>query len=175
MPGYAATEAAFYRLVDQRLGVDLQDPDRYNASAWYDKNFKEGRERYRNSRSRIFPDVAEPPLPVPLPLEDLTGTYFHPGYGNMTLKVARPARDIPVAEGVEKVLHVDLEKELTYALDWEHVSGLHFIIWLNLEDRTPMLRDAVPGEFVLGSDGKVVRLGAAIEPTLDQKIWFDKV
>jgi hypothetical protein len=117
MPGYAATEAIFYRLVDKHLSVSLDDPERYDAVARFDKEFADKLEEYKNARSRVFPNITDPPLPLPLPLESLAGTYFHPGYGNMTLNVAGPARDIPVARGVSQVLHVDLDKEYTYTFD----------------------------------------------------------
>jgi hypothetical protein len=176
MYGYAAVEAIFYRLVDQRVGVSLKDPDRYDAVARFDEEFADARERYRNTRSRLFPDVADPPLMMIVPPAEAAGTYFHPGYGNLTLLLnSPPAQDLPVRKGTDYVLHADWEKEFTYSLDFEHVSGTSHVVWVNMKHRTPMLRDGLRAEFVIGANGKVERMGMGIEPALKEMIWFEKL
>jgi hypothetical protein len=122
-----------------------------------------------------FPGVVDPPLPLPIPLGEFEGTYFHPGYGNVTLAIEKPADDLPVAKGVKEVLHAELRRDFDFHFDLEHVSGLHFIAYLNAKVRTPMLLSGTPAGFEVGPDGKVVRVGARIEPAMEEKMWFDKI
>jgi hypothetical protein len=49
------------------------------------------------------------------------------------------------------------------------------MVWVNLKTRTPLLRDGAQGEFELGPDGEVARLGVRIEPALKEMMWFDRI
>jgi hypothetical protein len=176
MNGIAVLYGAFFRLLDNYLGVPM-DSNRFDGVAHYAKQLEKAHADYLNASARFYPDVPDPALHLPLPLEDFAGTYFNAGYGNVTFAVCcDPAKDLPLAKGTKAVLHADVKKDFELEYDLQHVSGLHFIAYLNSPTRTPMIRGSVPAEFEIGPDGKVTRLGAAIEPLMGlEKIWFDKI
>jgi hypothetical protein len=42
-------------------------------------------EQYQNSKKSFYPDVPSPKIAPTLPLLNYTGTYYHPGYHNITI------------------------------------------------------------------------------------------
>ncbi|PKS08616.1 hypothetical protein jhhlp_005003 [Lomentospora prolificans] len=171
--GSVSSEAAFYRLLDDFLGVEPEN--RHDASSKYVSYISKRQDRYLNARKTLFPDAPNPPLPHALPLEDYQGTYFNPGYRNIKLSLVNPADDFPIADKSKKILQAVIALEWEAVLDFEHVSGENFAFYLNLRARAPMLQEIGPAEFVIGSNGKVMRLGMQLEPSLEEKIWFDRL
>ena len=171
--GTFASEAAFYRLLDDFL--DVSSHDRTDVISQYDAYMQGKYNKYMNAREIFFPDAPKPGLPHALPLEEYSGTYFHPGYRNITFVVTDPADYLPIAESTKKVLHGSNQHEWNVIFDLEHVSGEHFVAFANSEMGSPMLQEVTTAEFVVGPDGKVSRLGVVIEPALAENIWFDKI
>ncbi|SPO03651.1 uncharacterized protein DNG_06334 [Cephalotrichum gorgonifer] len=173
LSGIIASETVFYRLVDDFL--EVPEDDRVDSTEKWENLLNSREESYLKGREKAFPSIPDPPLPHSLPLQDYAGTYFHPAYRSLTFAVALPESDIPVAEGTASVLHaVKDQSEWDIVFDLEHVSGEHFICYLNTLARSPMLQEAVKAEFVVGPDGKVARLGIEFESSLKDKIWFDR-
>ena len=176
MAGIPVLYGAFFRLLDNYLEIP-PDANRFDGVAHYAKQLEQAHANYLNATARFYPDVPNPPLHLPLPLEYFAGTYFNAGYGNVTFAVCNdPDDDLPLVKGTAAVLHAHVSKDFDLQYDLQHVSGLHFIAYLNTPVRTPMVRGGVPAEFEIGPDGKVTRLGAAMEPLMGvEKIWFDKI
>ena len=107
--------------------------------------------------------LPSPPLPLPGPLANYTGTYFHPAYRNATVETRNDALFINRSETTWQ-LHIHLE----------HVSDNYFMAYSGLE--SIVLKQAMPAEFEVRSDGVVGRFGLAAEPEMDgEKIWFDRI
>lgn len=174
--GFFASEAIFYKLVDDFLGVP--EEDRVDHVEKYDRLVKRLKEAYPKFREKLYPDVPSPPLPHALPLRDYEGTYSHPGYQAVTFKVVKPEEDLPVKETTKEVLHAVKERsEWGVTFDLEHVSGEHFVCYLSTLGRSALAQLVVEpceAEFDIGADGRVSALGIQIESSLG-KIWFDKV
>jgi hypothetical protein len=62
-------------------------------------------------------------------------------------------------------------------MDFEHVSGEHFIAWTDsLVSTEGVFRTAIPVEFRLGVDGTVTEFGARLEEEMgEDKIWFKRI
>lgn len=89
----------------------------------------------------FYPDLASPPLPLPLPLANFTGSYYDPGYGAMTLSLDCGERyllpDVPFrpttdADGCRLVLTAADRggtRGSTLHVLFEHKSGDHWLGW----------------------------------------------
>lgn len=127
----------------------------------------EAREKYENAARIFYPSIPSPPLPLSRPLAKYAGTYFNPGYKNVTL-VVQDGR-----------LHCD-RAEGTWQLVWdlEHVTGEHFLAHIDSATAPGLVfKQATAAEFVLGSDGVVRRFGIAGESEMgrEARIWFDRL
>lgn len=62
-------------------------------------------------------------------------------------------------------------------LDLEHVSGEHFIAWVDsLVAPHSIFKTALPAEFRLSKDGAIAEFGARMEEMMgDEKIWFKRI
>ncbi|MBE3043288.1 DUF3471 domain-containing protein [Candidatus Bathyarchaeota archaeon] len=171
-----SSEAILYKLMDDFLGVAVGD--RIDYMQKWDGILELKEKAYLKAREKVFPKVPSPPLPHSLPLDQYAGTYSHPGYREFTFSVASPESDIPVAQDTSQVLHaVKGKSEWDVVFDLEHVSGEHFICYMNTLARSPMakmVQDPCAAEFEIGADGRVARLGIHIESSVE-KIWFKRV
>ena len=172
VPGSAASSTLFYRLLDDFLDVPLED--RLDTSGRWDNILRELQGKYKGRRGALFPDIPSPPISLTRPLEDYQGTYFHPAYKNITLRVASPSKHLPVAEETDVVLRAVWEKEWPVVIELEHVSGEHFVAWINLVVPGPIVREGGPAVFEVGPNGDVSKLGIEMEPALGQMIWFSR-
>lgn len=171
--GMAAVEMVFYRLMDDFLGTP--EEDRLDLGKSWKGLLGMKEDNYVDARKKSFPDVPSPALPHSLPLEEYAGTYSHPGYRTLTFSVAKPESDLPVSESTTKILHaLKTQSSWDVVFDLEHVSGEHFICYINILARSPMIQEAAKAEFAIGSDGRVTRLGIQIESGLKEKIWFER-
>lgn len=171
--GMAAVEIVFYRLMDDFLGAP--EEDKIDLGKTWEGILTMKKDNYVEARKKNFPDVPSPAQPHSLPLEEYAGVYSHPGYRTLTFSVAKPESDLPVSKSTAKVLHaLKTQSSWDVVFDLEHVSGEHFICYINTLARSPMLQEASKAEFDIGGDGKVTRLGIQIESGLKEKIWFEK-
>jgi hypothetical protein len=123
-------------------------------------------QKYKNALKSIYPTIPDPPLPLALPLEKYTGTYYHPGYRNITLVLKKGK------------LHCDRDDaSWKVVFDLEHVSGENFIAYIDSATAPGLVfKEAAASEFVIGSDGVVSKFGfnggADTGPVW---IWFERI
>lgn len=155
-------------LVDELLGTPAKE--RFDFDAYFQNKIDTGRKEVENSRERLFPHAPEPDqrLPHGLPLDAYAGSYYHPGYRDLTFDV------------VDGKLHTEANRTWAFALDLEHVSGEFFVAFVHgvagslTESITNMM--GLKTEFRLGVSKTVEAVGFGMEPTMeDELIWFSKV
>jgi hypothetical protein len=102
------------------------------------------------------------------------GTYYHPGYSNITLEVAGPV----MGKGCAKRL-VGSRLDATWKMDLDgHLaSSDHWLIYFDMHDvKTNMLSEFAGAQFKIGPDGRVQSLGVEFrypaENLLEGLIWF---
>jgi hypothetical protein len=124
-------------------------------------------EEYENSWKEAYPNIPDPPLPATLPLQNYTGTYFNPGYNNITMELKNGALYANRQDATLKL-------ELTL----EHISGDYFMAYADSTEAPGMpFKLAAPAEFKVGSDGISKTFGLAVEPEMGPsgRIWFERV
>jgi hypothetical protein len=98
----------------------------------------------------LYPNRANPPLPRTLPLEAYTGTYFHPGYLNITIELS------DVKERLQAV-RKDFVWPMTF--DFVRVSGDYWVVYIDmLETPNQLNGQLAKAEFRIGARGKVDEL-----------------
>ncbi|OJJ73115.1 hypothetical protein ASPBRDRAFT_73569 [Aspergillus brasiliensis CBS 101740] len=151
-------------LIDELLGKSGTDRETHVGKLG--AKLKEMERRYNESVEsvveRLYPDL-KVRLPPALTLEAYTGTYAHPGYG-----------ELRVCEENGKLV-VDLRDRVTMAcMRFEHVSGEFFVVKCYKPDAEAVDPDYTKAEFYIDSEGTVKSLGLDLEPTLGEKIWFQR-
>ena len=126
----------------------------------------------------LYPERADPPLPHILPLEQYTGTYYHPGYQHVTLELAEST--LYRSRG-RTTLAADLP-DLSWktSMNFDHVSGEFWVVYLNSSTvRNGLMDEAVPGRFHIGPDGRVAALEVEVrymaEGSVEGLIRFEKI
>lgn len=131
------------------------------------ETFKQKNRKYESAKERFYPFVPSTPLSATLPLQNYTGTYSHPAYHNFTIVLK------------DGKLHSDRDNaSWKLFFDLEHVSGDYFLAHMDSSTAPGLLfKEALPAEFVVGSDGipKSFGLAAAEEMGTDARIWFERV
>jgi CubicO group peptidase (beta-lactamase class C family) len=179
--GAPVTLLSTFELLDREIGQKRR-PD---VSGIWDTVMSARVKIMKELRSVAFPDAPAPEdaLPHALPLKSYTGTYFHPGYRNITITLADPPIYVgePVSSENGKILHADVsDRSWPHVLDFEHVNAEHFLVryHFTLEGAKNFDTDseAARAEFEVGSDGRADRFGITYEPLMvGKKIWFDRV
>lgn len=155
-----AQEAAWIlygHLVDELLGVP--NSERFDWAALTRERYEKEK---KDEEKDLFPERPDPPLPISVPLPDLTGKYHNSGYHDLVLEVQ------------DGKLQADCsDRTLRSRLIFEHVSGNDFVAEIQglLGDKWRM-----KAEFIFDEGGHVKSLGVAFVPEMeDEKIWFRKV
>lgn len=131
---------------------------------------------YANSVDIVYPERQDPALPPPLAVSEFVGTYYDPGYGNITLR-EEPHPDKPG----ENILVVDrLETTMRYSMHFHHVTGNYWIVYFHTVIFSGVKFDEFVGaEFQLGPDGKPSGVEVTLESQLDGiyegKVFFKRV
>lgn len=171
---YRAAQVISWSLIDQLL--EVQEDDRTDWLAEMRKDIadeaKEEAEQEAKVDHGLFPDRADPPLSMPLPLEAYAGEYNHPAYGNLTLTIRDGA---PNADASDRAFG--------FALSWKHVSGGHFVVTRVNMPNDGSARSMIEGAFEIGVDGRVRRMGLDLREHEDDNedqvapdhVWFDRV
>ncbi|KAJ5661098.1 beta-lactamase/transpeptidase-like protein [Penicillium longicatenatum] len=156
-----AAQLLAFHLLDERLGVP--GPQRFD---WDQKNWS----LIQQEKKRVADKINYRPsiiLPLTLPLKEYAGTYFNPGY-----------QDITVYLDCEGILHAD-RKNMTWPekITFQHVSGEHFLmVSAHNEDFGAFCPEVYDAEFRLSVQGKPWTLGIAWERAMGgEKIWFEKI
>ena len=102
---------------------------------------------WESALDTVYPDRADPPQNQSLPLEAYAGTYFHPGYQNLTLTLQGSAKKEPklVAEFVDATWPT--------TCDVAHVSGEHWLAYCGMVPHIP--QDYAGAHSEIGPNGKV--------------------
>jgi CubicO group peptidase (beta-lactamase class C family) len=114
-------------------------------------------------KRKIFPSLADPPVPHTFPLEKYVGTYRH-STGNW----------VPVVLGDDGNLGIDAAQgAISGYLTLTHASGEFFVAKMKSSNLAVM--EPVAVEFYIDSSGVVKKIGLALEPALEgEKIWFER-
>ncbi|KUI69533.1 Penicillin-binding protein 4 [Cytospora mali] len=168
-----------WELVDDKLGVPKEERHDWAADweGWEDKT----NAKLDKAISKYYPNRPVPPQPPSLPIEAYTGTYFHPGYLNFTLTLAKP--------GSTTRSKATLEASRTDATwqsgnEFEHVTGEYWMMFFYMVQSTKGLdprKEYAPAQFRIGADGRAEALGITWLSTLDGQdtveglVWFDRV
>ncbi|KUJ14891.1 putative penicillin-binding protein [Mollisia scopiformis] len=155
-----------FHLVDEKLGIPMTE-----RFGWNKKNqaiITRGQHNSSHAKSILYPELPSPTLPPTLPLPSYTGTYYHPGYQNLTIYF----------DDSTKTLHADRSKSTwPEYFTFEHVSGEFFIIVTKaVGDYHALFPQVYPAEFRIRADGRVRQVGIRWEETMgEEKIWLDRV
>lgn len=178
--GYYAEQALSWHLIDEKLGVPLADRvdwDKQNKEA-----IEKGKDEAANALDRFYPGVDRTAgRSYTLPLEAYTGTYCHPGYHKLQLRLADQAEQGQSMESATpRVMFRADRDEASWPehMSFEHVTRDYFLIrsdWTG--DFAAFWPEMYAAEFRIGPDDKVVELGiAGWEPKMGkEKIWLRKV
>jgi hypothetical protein len=104
----------------------------------------------------VYPDLTEPRLPLPLPLAEFSGLYFHPGYQFWNITVSAQAAD----KGPTLSARF-LDSTWPTVCEIEHVSGIHWLSFCDMVESKefkreyPVFRDYAAVRFNVGSNAKV--------------------
>lgn len=132
--------------------------------------------QYENAVDILYPERPDPAAPPTLAPSELVGTYYDPGYGNITLR-EEPHPDKPG----EKILVANLpESTWKYSMHFHHVTGDYWIVYLPWSVFSGVkFEEIVSGEFKLGADGKVSGIEVIWENRLDAmfegKVFYKRV
>jgi hypothetical protein len=124
-------------------------------------------EEYKNGWKGAYPNIPNPRLPTTLPVQNYTGTYFNPGYNNITIEIKDGALYANRSDATLKV-------ELTL----EHISGDYFMAYADSTEAPGLpFKVAAPAEFEISPEGISKTLGLAAEPEMgkDGRIWFERL
>jgi len=124
-------------------------------------------DEYENTWKEVYPNIPDPPLPTSLPLQNYTGTYFHPAYNNITLEIKNEALYANRSDATLK---------LEFTL--EHISGDYFMAYGDsTEAPGTAFKAAAPAEFKVSADGISKTFGLAAEPEMgpNGRIWFERI
>lgn len=160
-----------WRLVEDKLKIPA--PERFDWNGQGRQAIKDGIASVEKAREHFYSGVSEP-QPWTLPLQQYTGKYFHPGYGELEIYLdnsSTKGKDNPV-------LRADRTKTTWHEyMTFEHVSRDFFLVkadWFG--DFAAFYPDVYPAEFRVGADGRVAEVGIRWEPSMrDNKIWLKKV
>lgn len=151
-------------LIDQLLGKSGADRETHVGKLG--AKLKEMERRYNESVesvvARLYPDL-NTSLPLALSLGAYTGTYAHPGYG-----------ELRVCEESGKLV-VDLrDRVLSKYMRFEHASGEFFVVKCYTPGAEAVGPEYLKAAFYVDSDGIVTSLGLDLESTVGEKIWFQR-
>lgn len=108
------------------------------------------RTKFDKAVENLYPDRPDSPLPHSLPLQNYTGTYYHPAYHNITLELGQTAGGLRAA-------HDDFVWQMMY--DFQHVSGEFWVVYMESKNSPSMVLAATSrAEFRIGADGRAEEL-----------------
>lgn len=115
-------------------------------------------------------------MPPPLTVREFAGTYYDPGYGNITL------REEPHPDKLSENILVADRPETTwnYSMHFHHVTGDYWIVYLSSSIWSGLkFKEFVAAEFKLGADGKASGVEITWETRMDAmyegKALFERI
>lgn len=129
------------------------------------ESYKNRLTTYNSARDTYYPQTLDY-RPLSLELERYAGTYYNPGYRNLTIYYKQGQ------------LQIDRNYSFHVHADLEHVTGDYFMAYID-STSTPesVFQQAVAAEFVIGPDGVARKFGIAIEATMGitGRVWFERI
>lgn len=119
---------------------------------------------YDKGVETLFPDKPEPLLPSPVSLKDLAGTYYDPGYKNMTLSV-----EMDPGMSDQEILVGD-HHDRTWQISTRvyHVTGSWWVLYADraVKNSSKFSQEWQRIEFKIGPSGK---------PSAFVVQWWDRI
>jgi hypothetical protein len=152
-----------------------------SLSRW-EKEAKTVVDKVENKVEYLFPGIVKNPVSPALPLEQYAGTYFHPGYQNITLTLEKTGSERQLGSDGSRILYAD-HTDFTWQtkLEFRHVSGEYWVMEATMAKAPPSLavRDIAAAGFKIGVDGRPAQFGIEWQDTLsgvvDGWIWYDRI
>ncbi|KAE8148083.1 beta-lactamase/transpeptidase-like protein [Aspergillus avenaceus] len=149
-------------LLDTLLGVSDNVRAEFVAKMTekMEKIMRTNSETIDQAKRRLFPSLPDRPIPPSLSLDRYTGTYCHPGYGMITVKI------------IDGQLQSDLRDRVGgIFIQLTHATGEFFVAKASTDSTTLFYR----GEFYVDSFGVARKFGMDLEPALrGEKTWFER-
>ncbi|PNP40886.1 hypothetical protein TGAM01_v201003 [Trichoderma gamsii] len=167
-------ETIAWKLIDDKLGIPQKERADYGAK--WDKVVKEMSWQYANAVDILYPERQDPASPPTLAVSEFAGTYYDPGYGNITL------REEPHPDKLGESILVAHRPETTwnYSMRFNHVTSDYWIVYLPASIWSGLrFEEFVAAEFKLGADGKASGVEITWENRMDAmyegKLLFKRV
>lgn len=149
-----------WKLINDKLGID--EKERYDWDAESKKTMSKVAAKVKNAVERLYPERADPPFRRVLPLEQYTGTFFHPAYHNITIELA-PTSSAKAPEYRKKceLRAIRGEGQFVWPMifDFEHVSAEFWIIYIDhLKTPNGLGVQFAKAEFKIGPTGRAEQL-----------------
>ncbi|KAK6000235.1 hypothetical protein QM012_003867 [Aureobasidium pullulans] len=176
-----AFEAMGWRLIDEFLGGP--ENEFYDMNKTQTELTKKREEELKALPSKLYPNVPSEPVQPQLPLQNYTGIYTNPAYGNFSIGLEAPSDLL----GKPRDRKVDSQDLLLYAkskggnvlFTFRHVSAEHWLLeWRSVIYDSKMADDYMKAKFEVGADGIVHRLGVVMEAAVPGDkawAWFDRI
>ena len=176
----AAEQVLGFRLMDELLQTPLDQ--RINWMDVLDKELASiaAPQNLAQARQRLFPDAPPPndAIPPSLAPEEYVGSYRHPAYGTLDLKLRDADRQGSKPANASWSFDATSDSfNIPYTVALEHVNVDYFMALgqsIKADNSTPVATIS-QAEFVLQANGQVKELGVKFEPAVADLIWFQKV
>ncbi|KAI5464749.1 beta-lactamase/transpeptidase-like protein [Mariannaea sp. PMI_226] len=150
----ALQDVLVYKLINDKLGIAPEN--RFDPGRGWHGIIDHHQQNDNKGLDLLFPDRPEKPLPSPVDIKELAGTYYDSGYKSITLSVKpHPNREDEV------ILVADLPNTTwQFRLELHHVSGSWWIAYVNqgLESSVEFFKEWEKAEFKIGPNGKPTAL-----------------
>lgn len=153
---YEVEQILVHCLIDEVLHVPIGDRVDWAA---YTRDAKD-KEDAENDDEEDFKKPEEPE-PLAIALENLVGSYYHPGYKHLVLKMQNG-----------KLVADCRDRCFPFVLTFEHLTGQKFTadlchVWIRSTEKI--------GSEIRLSGGSVLAVGIAFEEDMDGLTWFDRL
>ncbi|KAJ0110014.1 hypothetical protein J7T55_014816 [Diaporthe amygdali] len=167
-----------WELVDEKLGIPQSE--RFNWTAAFKGQENRTDMKLEHAIDKYYPDRPEHSIPLSLPIEGYTGTYYHPGYLNFTVELADPGKTTRAKAALTATRPYATWPSFN---EFEHVSGEYWMIFMYTR-KLPIgvVNEYAPAQFRVGSDGKANALGItwlsiaeSEEDNVEGLVWFERI
>ena len=145
------------------------------------------RQRLEQCSARLYPSLPSPPVPLSVPLKDLAGSYYHPGYGSISASLRcddwKHPDDSPASpSNDENGCRIVFTKSNVFgqvnSYQLEHKSGESWLGWVFNDDYVTLRRpeDCRKVQIRISDDGRPSSIGIDLHVYEEDSslIWFDR-
>ncbi|KAH6647997.1 beta-lactamase/transpeptidase-like protein [Truncatella angustata] len=174
--GNAIGEIVSFELADDRLGLSQEERADWGKS--WRQTLDQGNSLSDKAEDILYPGRPKQAVKPTLPLESYTGTYFSPGWRNMTITLIdentmrnrRPKAQLRVHRP---------DSSWSFAGELEHVTGEYWILYSSFATLPVQPLEISPLDFRIGADGKIAGLelefGNAPKGAGEGVVSFEKI